>query len=78
LSDPNCPIGQTFKFPTPGPKDRPRPLPITGQTGALDWGTPPLYGRGGDGLKARLFRLIVSVGMIAMLAAVLGAVEKWG
>jgi hypothetical protein len=52
-------------------------VPITGQEEALIWGTP-LDGKGGDGLKARLFRLIVSVGMIAMLAAVLGAVEKWG
>jgi len=41
LSDPECPKGQTFEFPTRRPKGLRRRVPITGQTGTLVWGTPP-------------------------------------
>jgi hypothetical protein len=40
LSDPSCPKGQTFEFPTCGPKGRRPRMPITGQMEALVWGTP--------------------------------------
>jgi hypothetical protein len=33
--------------------------------------------RGGDGMKARIFKLGLSVAAVAMLVAVLGAGKKW-
>jgi hypothetical protein len=39
-------------------------------------GNPPPR-RGGDGMKARLFRLSIALGSLATLLFVLGAPRKW-